>query len=352
MAHELTMVNGVGQMFSVRETPWHREGHVIQNAPTYEEALRIAGLDFEVEVVPDYIRKTTMDGDEYFVPSTTGQKVLRTDNGAELGTVGQGYHAVQNRDAFRTLEPLLDKGVLTLETGGSLREGADNWLLGKFELDRFGPVVREVFADEVVPYALVATNHNGRRGVLYQMTPIRVVCANTLAMAEVAVEGAAKRGRAITVRHTSSAEVKVVEAAEKLFAGVIERYEVIARQYKLLKQTVLEEHEFRRYVLDVIAPHPLDNPRFNPEAKLAESVVDRAERKRKELTRLWTEGAGHEGDRSAWEAYNGAVEALDHDGDLFPIRGGSWRTASLLDGTYATRKNDVLDGLVKVAAKR
>ncbi|HEU0299190.1 MAG TPA: DUF932 domain-containing protein [Longimicrobium sp.] len=348
MAHELTFNNGGAEMFSVRQTPWHREGHVLTAAPTYAEALRLAGLDFEVEMRPAYARKTTDDGDEYFVPSDTARLVIRTDNEKELGSVGNWYTPLQNADAFRVLVPLLDAGILELETGGSLRDGADVWLLAKFNLDRFGPVVREVFADEVVPFGLIANNHNGRRGVLLQLTPIRVVCANTLGMAE----AGARNGRAITVRHTQGVEAGVVAAAETLFKGIVERYEVVAAQYRTLKAVALEEAEFRRMVLDVIAPHPLENPRFNPDGMMARSVVERAERKRTELTRLWTAGDGHTGDHSAWEAYNAATQALDHNADLWPTRGGVWRTASLLDGQLGTMKMEVLNGLVSHTAAR
>jgi hypothetical protein len=75
-------------------------------------------------------------------------------------------------------------------------------------------------------------------------------------------------------------------------------------------------------------------------------VVNRYERKANEITRLWTEGDGHIGDHSAWEALNGAVQALDHDRDLFPTRAGSYRTASLLDGILAQTKQRVTENLV------
>lgn len=354
MAHELTFDRGIAQVFSVKQTPWHREGHVLTEAPTYERALELAGLDFEVEVVPDYIRRNTLDGnDHYYVPSDTGRKVLRTDNGKELGTVGTGYTPLQNADAFRVLRPLLDSGVVSLETGGSLREGSDVWLLSRFNIEKFGPVVREVFTDEVIPFGLIANNHNGRRGVLLQLTPIRVICANTLGASEARLGKDEKVGRAYTLKHTANVEEKVIEAAENLFRGIVERYEVIARQYRLLKATVLQEQEFKRAVLDLIAPDPRENPSFNPEASRAQLVLDRADQKRAELRRLWDEGDGHQGDHSAWEAYNGVVQAIDHDvAGLFPIRGGAWRTASLLDGTYAQRKGQVLDELVRVSARK
>jgi phage/plasmid-like protein (TIGR03299 family) len=342
MAHELTFRNGIAEMFSVRETPWHREGHVLTEAPTLDAALQLAGQDFETELQPYYIRRETEDGDEYFVLSDHRRAVIRTDTGRELGGVGMKYTPLQNRDAFRVLEPLLDTGLVTLETGGSLREGADVWLLARFNVERFGPLVREVFADAVIPYGLVANNHNGRRGVLLQLTPIRVVCANTLGMAE---REAKKGGRAITVRHTPNVARATITAAQTLFRGIVERYEDAARAYQALQRVALQEAEFRRLVLDVIAPDKRNNENASPRA------IEQADACRDELRRLWTEGDGHQGDHSAWEAYNGAVQAIDHNEQLFPAKSTETRTASLISGRLAEKKMIVLDGLTRHARK-
>lgn len=342
MAHELTFRSGVAEMFSVRETPWHREGHVLTEAPTLDAALQLAGQNFETECQPYYIRRTTEDGDEYFVLSGHGRAVVRTDTDQELGAVGMTYTPLQNREAFRVLEPLLDNGIVTLETGGSLREGADVWLLARFNVERFGPLVREVFADAVIPYGLVANNHNGRRGVLMQLTPIRVVCANTLGMAE---REAKKGGRAITVRHTPNVARATITAAQTLFRGIVERYEDAARAYQALQRTALQESEFRRLVLDVIAPDKRSNPHASPRA------IEQADACRDELRRLWTEGDGHQGDRSAWEAYNGAVQAIDHNDEFFPGKTPATRTASLMTGRLAEKKLIVLDGLTRHARR-
>ena len=344
MAHELSFRNGVAEMFSVRETPWHREGHLLEEAPTYDEALQLAGLDFEVVKAPTFTKCLTPEGDEYFKQNATAFTTRRADTGAELGNVGAGYTPLQTPLAFRSIVPLLDKGVVKLETGGSLRGGADAWLLARFDLERFGPVVREIFADEVVPYVLLTNNHTGRRNATVAETPIRVVCANTLGMAEHAMNAGASKH--IGVRHTAEAETRMVEAAEQLFAGVIERYEVIATQYKLLKQTIIDRDAFERLVLDAAVPDPRKAPSFNPDAKLAEMVVERADRKRAAIEKLWHSGAGHTGDNSAWEAYNALVEAVDHDNELFPIRGGTYRTAALLDGRLREIKTRVLTNLV------
>jgi len=168
-----------------------------------------------------------------------------------------------------------------------------------------------------------------------------VVCANTLGVAE------SRTGdQSITIAHTGDANGKVIEAAQKLFAGIIERHETVAAHYRLLKQTVLSADEFDTLVLDPIAPDPRKHPRWNAEGRMANAVIERAERKWQVVTRLWMSGKGHTGDHSAWEAYNGAVEALDHDTDLFPARSGVYRTASLLGGWLAETKGTVLKGLL------
>ena len=42
------MSANVESMFSVREKPWHGLGKVIVDAPNSEEAIRLAGLDWNV----------------------------------------------------------------------------------------------------------------------------------------------------------------------------------------------------------------------------------------------------------------------------------------------------------------
>lgn len=344
MSHELaTLADGRAAFFEVGRvrTAWHRLGTLLPDAPSLDDAIATAGLGYTVEKVPVEIRLPS----GMLIPSTKGFAMLRADTHQELGVVGPGYEPVQNVDAFRVLEPLLDTGLAKLETGGVLRDGADAFLLIRWDVERFPAIVREVYADEVLPFGLVATNHSGRRGVLLKETPVRVVCANTLGAAETTV------GNQAIVRHTANAADALVSAAELLWRGVLARHAEAAAQYRVLRATRLTDAEFTRLVLDPIVPRPQDAPTFNPEARLAERVVARADHRRAVLTRLWTAGKGHVGDRSAWEAYNGVVEAVDHDEDgLFPTRGGVWgRGASLLGGRLGQLKDGTLHRLMAFA---
>ena len=342
--HQLQFRDGKASFFSVNETPWHREGTILTAAPSLDEAISLANLDYKVEKRPTMFNCTTPDGDQYVKISTSAFVTVRTDTQQELGAVGPTYQPVQNTDAFRVLEPLLDTGIATLETGGVLREGGDAWLMVRWDLKRFGPVTQEVFGSEVLPFGLIANNHNGRRGILLQDTNIRVVCANTLGFAERAAE------RRYVVKHSSQGMDRLIAAAQDLWHGVVDRYEVLAQQYDLLRRTMLTAQDFERLVLDPIAPDPRKDPKFNPEGKLADTVVARADEKRSTLTALWTGGRGHTGEPSAWYAYNAVAEALDHNRDLFPNRGGVWRTTSLIEGGIRKMKDEVLGGLVAFAS--
>ena len=108
----------------------------------------------------------------------------------------------------------------------------------------------------------------------------------------------------------------------------------------------MSEKQFAELVTDVVAPEVSRDPLFVPEARLAGLVMERVGRRRAEVRRLWDQGAGHAGERSAWEAYNAAAELLDHNRTLYPTRAGAFRAASLLTGQLATLKNRVLDNLV------
>lgn len=343
MAHELDIrANGTAAMFSVKETPWHELGTVLSSAPTMREAMELGGLNFDVELQPmKAIIEIGAGMVEVDVPENFA--VVRMDRREVLGVVGPSYHVLQNADAFRVLEPLVDSGLATIETGGTLRAGRDVWMQTKFNLS--SPKVREILKDEVQPYALISNNHNGARKVTLQETPVRTVCANTLGFA------LRDLSRAIQVRHTANVKVRTVDAAAELFANITKRYEVIADQYAALKNTILSESLFARLVLDVAAPLPdaskVKERKDNIAKAAFEKATAKAQEKRDRLTYLWTNGDGHEGDASAWEAYNAATQSLDHDAAMW---GAKNRLESLFDGNLSTVKQQVIESLVGFAA--
>ena len=120
-----------------------------------------------------------------------GQKKLVTDGGIEvpgfkanlretdnqvLGVVSDRYKVVQNADAFSFTDALLGEGV-TYETAGSLQNGRRTWILAKL------PTRYIISGDEITPYLVFMNSHDGSGSIKAAMTPIRVVCQNTLNLA-------------------------------------------------------------------------------------------------------------------------------------------------------------------------
>lgn len=343
MAHELDTNSATGKaaMFSVRETPWHGEGEILTDAPrSVAEALDLAGLNWQVEMRAAHVQVDNGD----FVEVPGARIVTRCDRFAPLGVVGPSYQPLQNLDAFRILEPLLDQGVASFETAGSLREGRDVWAMVRFNIEN--PVVQEVFADEVVPFGLITNNHSGQRKVTLAETPVRVVCANTLGFALNGLQGKGA-DEVQRIRHTLNVEARTVEAAATLWGGIIERYVGIAEQYKLLKATYLDEALFRSLVLDVVAPLPTVGNDSDLAAKLLRTRTEKVVARRDRLAELWTGGTGHQGDGSAWEAYNAVTEATDHDVGVWQVKGS--RVQSLLEGRMGDHKAAALESLVAYA---
>lgn len=334
MSHEIEVSqDGEASFFSVLETAWHGLGAILAEAPkTVKEALTLCRADYETEVRPVTYTAVTDSGDTYPVTSTLSASIVRTDTNAEVGTASPSYHPMQNSVAFSAFEPLIDSGLATIETGGVLRDGADAFMLIRWNLDKIGGNAQDVFTREGLrAYGLATNSHSGRRGIVLMDTDVRVVCANTVRMA---MESQSNR---VFLKHQRNAGSKLIEGASTLWASKLESIETTAKQYEALRARIITAEEFAAAVLDVIAPVPVRDG----SGKFDATVIARAEAKREVITTLWTGGKGHTGDLSAWEAYNGAVEALDHNGKLWKTQSLDARAVSLMDGPLATLKSKV-----------
>lgn len=161
------MAHMVETMFYVGETPWHGLGREIKEYPTSEEAIKFAGLDWDVVPKPIY------DANGVIIP---GYKVnTRSSDGKALGVVTDRYKIVQNREAFAFTDALLGEGV-KYETAGSLASGKRVWMLARME----GTTLAEETID---PYLVLTNTHDGTGAVRVAICPVRVVCANTLNLA-------------------------------------------------------------------------------------------------------------------------------------------------------------------------
>ncbi|MFR3730718.1 DUF932 domain-containing protein [Lacrimispora sp.] len=163
------MAANVETMFYTgRKAPWHGLGTSVLEAPTSKSALELAGLNWMV-IQKDLI---TDDG----IPVLGFKANVRGNDDRILGVVTDRYKVVQNQEAFAFTDELLGEGV-TYETAGSLQEGRRTWILAKL------PQRYIISGDEVTPYLVFMNSHDGTGAIKAAMTPIRVVCQNTLNLA-------------------------------------------------------------------------------------------------------------------------------------------------------------------------
>jgi phage/plasmid-like protein (TIGR03299 family) len=165
------MAANVETMMYVREKPWHGIGTMVTEAPTSADALRLAGLDWMVEQTPVFT-ETGMEIPNY-------KANVRSTDKSVLGIVTDKYQIVQNADAFEFTDSIVgetENGVVTYETAGSLAGGRKIWLLAKMP-------AQKILDDEIEPYMCFSNTHDGSGAIRIAMTPIRVVCQNTLNLA-------------------------------------------------------------------------------------------------------------------------------------------------------------------------
>ena len=213
------MPDYVETMFSVREKPWHGLGKIIKEAPTSRDAIELAGLNWSVNSNPIY---------DVFGNEIKGFKAnTRSSDNSVLGVVTDKYKIVQNIDAFDFTDNLIGEEMY-YETAGSLRKGKTIWLLGKMP-------ERYICEDKFDPYIVFTNTHDGTGAVKIAMTPIRVVCNNTLNMAL----GSAKRSW--STKHMGNMEAKLSEARHTLELANDYLNNLAIEADKLANETMKEE---------------------------------------------------------------------------------------------------------------
>ena len=163
------MAANVETMFSVREKPWHGLGTIVAEAPDSKTALEISGLDWNV------IQKDiTTAGSNGIIPGFKAN--VRDSDDSVLGIVTDRYKIVQNSEAFAFTDALLGEGV-RYETAGSLQDGRKIWMLARL------PHQYIINGEEITPFMVFMNSHDGSGAIKAAMTPVRVVCSNTLNLA-------------------------------------------------------------------------------------------------------------------------------------------------------------------------
>lgn len=204
--------------FSVREPMWHGEGLVLDEYPAdWTEARRLAGLEWEPVARPLAVEVTAPEITEDGVTPATyqtldsHQAITRSDTGAILGVVSDGYQIVDHGVMGEILDALVGSGdgTVKFETAGSCRGGAQVWALAY--LDEPYEVVGD--DSQTYPFLALLNSHDGTGACKVVSTQVRVVCWNTYRAAEMEGE---RTGRTFTFRHTGKVMDRIADAKAAL----------------------------------------------------------------------------------------------------------------------------------------
>ncbi len=227
------MAANVESMFYTREKPWHGLGTRVEEAPASKEALELAGLSWKVLQKPIY----TSSG----IPINGYKANVRDTDQKILGIVTDRYKVVQNEEAFRFTDDLLREGV-RFETAGSLQDGKRIWLLAKL------PHEYIIGGEQISPYLVFTNTHDGSGAIKVAVTPVRVVCSNTL---NLALSTAKRSWSAI---HTGDINGKMDEARATLqLAG--KYMNCLGKEFHSLQQKKLPERKVLEFI-DELIPEP------------------------------------------------------------------------------------------------
>jgi phage/plasmid-like protein (TIGR03299 family) len=205
--------------FFVREPAWHKMGIVLDDYPGRDEAMRLAGHDFQVierpiAIIGNPIADTEQNPARPFVTAENGRHGVKTADGFKalvksgtgeiLNVTNDTYQVIQNSVAYDVAELLFDEGF-RYETGITL----DGGKLCALTLLLDEPITLPGDDSIVLPFGSLSWTHDGTGSLRVRSGAIRQVCANTVAASE--AEGK-KLGTDFTFRHTKNAHARIEDA--------------------------------------------------------------------------------------------------------------------------------------------
>jgi phage/plasmid-like protein (TIGR03299 family) len=329
MAHELESQNGAISFASFREPAWHGLGTVFSEEKNTNEMLVAANLNgwnvrLEDMPIPSHL---TSDKAYQYVVRTNPTTDTQID---VLGVVGERYHVLQNEDLFSFGDNILDGGG-RWETAGSIKGG--RVVFGSLALERETVLDPNGVADVVKTYLLINTSHDGSIAIQASITPVRVVCANTLNLALNRTRKKDGVKQSFKIRHTQTANGKVQIARETL--GMANKY--MDEFDKMAHAMISKEISAKDFNDIILAAYP------KPE-KDAKGAIKKWENKVDMINDIYTGEFNGMIAGNAWGAFNALTERLDW---YRSARGGSNESmlaaASGFDAATNAEKNRLLD---------
>lgn len=298
----------VDQMFSVREAPWHlgvetteKQTRVLGEYPGREEAMRLAGHDFEVLERPAMFHTAPEDNwaAGQSVISSKYKVLVNSRTGQDIAFVKVGYEVIQPSVLYDLTEAILEADDQVLwETGGTLRGGEILWILARVNRPFF------VTGDDspIFPFVAGSTHNDGKGSLKFQNIMTRIVCYNTWNAAQ---QESQRTGREFVFRHVKNVRDRI-EQAKAVLAGATRQAQAFQELAEELAKMPFSDKAIERFVVEFI-PSP-------PETLISDRVAANIEAARDKVRRLFFESPTVNDSirHTAYGALCVGIEYLDH----------------------------------------
>ncbi len=170
-------------------------------------------------------------------------RVNMRDNGQVLAVVGRDTHAPANghEHLVDIATPLVESGACEIATAGTLRNGKRGYISLRFLSENFEADIAP--GDTVVSFLMLKEMLDGMGAASANLCNTRVVCANTLAVAEREAE---QFGR-MRFNHTSTYVQTMADFASNLNVAK-RRFELTIEQYRALAKRDINAADLKKYV--------------------------------------------------------------------------------------------------------
>ena len=252
MAHEIETMAWTG------EEPWHGLGVQVPADLTPLEMQEAAKLNWTVSKRPSY----TLDAPQWhenvgIIQAENTFHIVRDNDNQVLSHCGRDYIPIQNEDIFKFFKRFTEAGHMTMETAGSLKDGREIWGLAKIAED-----FELAGDDHIKGYLLINQPHIVGRSLTIKLTPIRVVCNNTLTFA--LQQGGTASFRMPHVREFGN---DVMEAAAEALGLSAERMTEFREAATLLSKKKAKHANVLEFIGEVYQPAIIAERRRNLELK-------------------------------------------------------------------------------------
>lgn len=298
------------RFYAKQFAPWDNTGKTISGAPNSAEALKRAGLDWQVNRLA-----LTAEGN---LPVPNFYANVRSSDNSVLGIVGNRYQIVQNADAFAFTDNLIhnEMGVeVTYDSAGSFGNGKRVWMMAKL------PTI-SIMNDDIIPYVVIVNSHDGKGSVRVSVIPMRIACCNALALA------LSKATRSWSTTHAGDLAAKLEDATNTLDLATA-YMTALEEEAELLQQTLISDSLLEDFLQEMFPYNPFaTNDKKNNNNAESRRLIRDIYSQKEDLKMFHG---------TAWGVYNAFADYTSH---LEPMRKVSnvslfreRRFAGFIDGT-------------------